>query len=60
MITNSNVNVKPAINDCASERAIVWEPMALVIGTQHVLINLMNDAHEVRLPESLLQRLKWW
>jgi hypothetical protein len=48
MNTNMNVNVKPAINNCASEWAIVWEPLARIIGTQHVLIYLMNDAHEVR------------
>jgi hypothetical protein len=48
MNTNVNVNVKPAINSCAGERAIIWEPLARIIGTQHVLINLINDAHEVR------------
>jgi hypothetical protein len=43
--TNLNGNLKLAISNCASERAIVWEPLARIIGTQHVLINLMNDAH---------------
>jgi hypothetical protein len=48
-----NANVEPEISNCVCELTIVWEPLARIIGTQHVLINLTNVTHELRQIKSL-------
>jgi hypothetical protein len=52
MKTNINVTAGLTVNNCSLlEGTIVWEPVSRIIGTQHLLVGLMNDAHKVRKTE---------